>query len=73
MTYTVEPHGAGWALYKGRTNDRHGYRLCSLTDGDQAIYAAIADALNVSNAVAISLYAALSCREHQPQPKEETL
>ena len=46
MTYTVEPHGAGWALYKGRTNDRHGYRLCNLTDGDQAIYAAIVDALN---------------------------
>jgi hypothetical protein len=50
MTYTVEPHGAGWALYKGRTNDRHGYRLCNLTDGDQAIYAAIADALNRADA-----------------------
>jgi hypothetical protein len=50
MTYTVEPHGAGWALYKGRTNDRHGYRLCTLTDGDQAIYAAIADALNRAEA-----------------------
>jgi hypothetical protein len=50
MTYTVEPHGAGWALYKGRTNDRHGYRLCNLTDGDHAIYAAIADALNRADA-----------------------
>jgi hypothetical protein len=50
--YTVERHGDGWALYRGRSRERHGCRLCNLTDGDPVIYMTIAAAMNFAKAKA---------------------
>ena len=30
--YTIEPHGAGYALYHGRCMHRHGYNLAYITE-----------------------------------------
>lgn len=32
--YSVELHGNGYALYYGRSDTAHGFRLCNLTDLD---------------------------------------
>ena len=31
-TYSIEPHGANYALYFGRCNHRHGYNLATLSE-----------------------------------------
>lgn len=34
MTWTIEPHGNGYALYSGRDDMRHGMNLVYLSDPD---------------------------------------
>jgi hypothetical protein len=35
--YSIEPHGDGFALYYGRSNSFHGWRLCNLTEVDPKV------------------------------------
>ena len=32
--YSIEEHGKGYALYSGRCQHRHGYKLCLLSEFD---------------------------------------
>lgn len=31
---SIEPHGDGYAIYSGRDNEHHGFRLCNVNDFD---------------------------------------
>lgn len=44
--YCIEPHGKGWALYKGRCPNRHGLNLAHITEADQETLDLIVNALN---------------------------
>lgn len=44
--YTVEPHGKGWAIYRGRDDQHHGFNLGQLTESTPELAALIERALN---------------------------
>jgi hypothetical protein len=48
--YTVERHGDGWAIYRGRSNTRHGYNLGYLKECSGDLPAIIEAALNTTAA-----------------------
>lgn len=47
--YSIEPHGNGWALYRGRCNHKHGFNLAHITETDQETLDLIVSALNRRN------------------------
>lgn len=63
--FTIEPHGDGFALYDGRDNEHHGYRLCNLNDFDSngkytrgsimAAFTALEELANLKNDVSDGL------------------
>ena len=54
--YTVEPHGKGYAIYLGRSNDCHGANLGHLTECDGNLPDLIEKALNRLDSDAIENY-----------------
>lgn len=44
--FSIEPHGKGFALYRGRCNHRHGYNLAFITETNQQTLDLIVTALN---------------------------
>lgn len=49
--YTIEPHGAGFALYYGRCNHRHGYNLINMVEPAWNFYPEhIEQLINLGNA-----------------------
>jgi|SRR4051812_38845272 hypothetical protein len=44
--FTVERHGKGWAIYEGRSDQRHGLNLGYLTECDQFLPPRIEELLN---------------------------
>lgn len=49
MSYTVEPHGNGYAIYQGRDNMHHGFNLAHLTECTKEFASKIETALNAAN------------------------
>lgn len=47
--FRVEPHGQGWAIYKGRDSEHHGQNLGHLTECSDELAELIEKALNVAN------------------------
>ena len=47
--YSIEPHGNGWALYRGRCNNKHGFNLAHITEASQETLDLIVSALNRRN------------------------
>jgi len=45
--FTIEKHGAGYALYKGRCNHQHGLNLAYITEATDADLEIIEDTLNL--------------------------
>lgn len=35
--FSIEPHGDGYAIYAGRSQEKHGFRLCNVNDFDMNI------------------------------------
>lgn len=49
MNYTVEPHGNGYAIYKGRDSKHHGFNLGHLSECEDGLPQLIESALNNSS------------------------
>jgi len=46
VTFSIESHGTGYALYRGRCCHRHGLNLAFITEADKGTLAMIEGALN---------------------------
>ena len=44
--FLVEPHGSGWAIYRGRDSEHHGLLIALLTECEPGVPEMIEDALN---------------------------
>ena len=44
--FSIERHGSGWAIYRGRNASHHGYNLGQLTETDEATAKFLEDKLN---------------------------
>lgn len=49
--YSIEPHGDGWALYKGRCPSRHGLNLAHITEAEPETLDFIVKALNAKTVI----------------------